>query len=80
MPRKPGRPRIMKLGNGFGFLIPKPMLSQLRLEEGSYVDLTVHEDSLVVRRSVSFDDKVAMGGGKLHLEPRLMPGGVNEEP
>lgn len=79
MPRKPGRPRITKWGTGFGFRIPKSMLSALGLEEGSYVELTVHENSLVARRSVSFNDKVSMGGAKLRLEPHLKPGEVNDE-
>lgn len=43
------RTKLVKIGNSQGILIPKSILDQVGVEEGSDVELVVDEDRLVVQ-------------------------------
>jgi antitoxin MazE len=44
---------LQKWGNSVGVRLPKPMLEQIGLTEGSQVELRVEGDHLVIRREQS---------------------------
>ncbi len=42
------RARVRKLGNSSGVIIPKPILSQIGIETGDDLDLSLEEDRIVL--------------------------------
>ena len=51
---------LRKWGNSIGVRLPKPMLEQIGLHEGSKVDVAVEGDRLVIRRRrVTLDELLA---------------------
>ena len=56
------RAKIQKVGNGLGLQVPKSLAKKARLREGTEVELTVRNGSLVVTRAgedLSLDEMLA---------------------
>jgi antitoxin MazE len=43
------RAQVRKMGNSSGIIIPKPILSQIGVEAGDDLDLSLSEDRIVLR-------------------------------
>ncbi len=55
--------KLSRVGNSFAILLDKPMLRQLDLEAGSEVEISVHDNSIVItpHRVLGVDDARTIG-------------------
>lgn len=72
---------VAKLGNGLAVCIPKPVVEQLGIQEGSAIEILLRGDSMIIRRETySLDDMLTqISEDNLHPEQNAGSPQGNEE-